>query len=131
MGSGSVARSAKATIDYIKMSGIKEWAPMVPEGADLNWGEAEKVLGWMTKYAFCAGCEEGGGPPDCAIRSCARLKKIELCNVCEDLEECNKFNWLGDSSGLKKRLKEIMGKTKNDVAEETIKAYKTDTRELQ
>jgi hypothetical protein len=111
------------------MSGIKEWAPMVPEGADLNWGEAEKVLGWMSKYAFCAGCEEGGGPPDCAIRSCAREKKLELCNVCEDLEECNNFNWLGDSSGLKKRLKEVMGKTKNDIAEETIKAYKTNTRE--
>jgi len=129
LGSGSVAKSAKATIDYIKMSGIKEWAPMVPQGADLNWGEAEKVLGWMTKYAFCAGCEKGGGPPNCAIRSCANEKKLELCNDCGDLDECNKFNWLGESSDLKKRLKENSGKTREVIAEETIRDYKVKTRE--
>ena len=101
----------------------------MPEGADLNWGEVEKALGWMTKYAYCAGCEEGGSTPDCTIRSCAKEKKHELCNSCGDLEECNKFNWLGDSSGLKKRLKENVGKTKKVLAEETIRAYKANMHE--
>ena len=47
LGNGSVANSAKKTLDYINTMGIKEWAPLVPEGLDLNWNETEKTLNWM------------------------------------------------------------------------------------
>lgn len=43
------------------MFGIKEWAPLVAEGENLNWDETERTLNWMMKYAYFAGCEEGGG----------------------------------------------------------------------
>lgn len=54
LGIGSVANSAKTTLDYINVIGIKEWAPLVPEGAALDWEDTEKMLNWMTKYACTA-----------------------------------------------------------------------------
>jgi len=50
----------------------------------------------MTTYARCAGCHSGGGPPDCAIRLCARERGHELCSSCADLEGCTNFEWLRD-----------------------------------
>ena len=119
LGNGSVANSAKTTLDYINMIGIKEWAPLVPEGADLNWEETEKTLNWMTKYAYCEGCEKGGGPPNCAIRICANEKGYDLCNMCSELDDCTKFDWLGEGAGvIKRNLKDNIGKSKNDLVKQ-------------
>ncbi|MFC1803887.1 DUF3795 domain-containing protein [Thermoproteota archaeon] len=122
LGDGSIANSAKTTIDYINMIGIKEWAPMVPDGSDLNWDETEKTLNWMTKYAYCDGCEKGGGPPNCTIRICANEKGHELCNMCSEIDECNKFDWLGEgAASLKRSLTENMGKSKKDLVKQAMK----------
>ena len=122
LGNGSVANSAKKTLDYINMLGIREWASFVPEGSDLNWDEAEKTLNWMTKYAFCVGCEKGGGPPNCGIRICAAEKEYDLCNLCSELDECTKFDWLGEGAGtLKQNLKDNIGKSKKDLVKQAQK----------
>jgi hypothetical protein len=119
LGNGSVAKSAKTTFDYINMIGIKEWAPMVLGGSDLDWEDTEKALNWMTNYAFCEGCEKGGGPPNCAIRICAKSKEFELCNECDELGNCTKFDWLGEgAASLKQNLKENKGKTKQDFVKQ-------------
>ena len=77
----------------------------------------------MTKYAYCAGCENGGGPPDCTIRMCTNEKAYGLCNECGDLGECAKFDWLGDySKVLKGKLIDYMGKTKAQIAAEALKS---------
>ena len=75
LGNGTAAETAKRIIELINSVGIKDWSPSVPGGSDLNWEATEKTLGWMTKYAYCAGCERGGGPPNCAIRMCANEKR--------------------------------------------------------
>ena len=68
---------------------------------------ADRALDWMTTYARCAGCRNGGGPPDCAIRICARERGYELCSSCSDLESCTKFEWLGEyGQQFKEKLKE-------------------------
>lgn len=122
LGNGSVANSAKKTLDYINMLGIPEWASLVPEGSDLNWDETEKTLTWMTKYAFCEGCEKGGGPPNCGIRICAAEKEYDLCNLCSELDECTKFDWLGEgAAAIKQHLKENMGKSKKDLVKQVQK----------
>jgi len=69
---------------------------MVLGGKDINWIETEKTLDWMTQYATCFGCEKGGGPPDCAIRTCADDKGYQLCSQCDELDDCSKFDWLRD-----------------------------------
>ena len=86
LGNGTMAKTMGEASHYINMSGIKEWSPQVPGGTDINWDETEKALDWMQKYAYCAGCEAGGGPPDCAIRVCASERGYELCSQCNDLD---------------------------------------------
>ncbi len=121
LGNGTVARTAKKTKELINSIGIKDWAPAVPGGVELNWDATEKTLEWITKYAYCAGCEKGGGPPDCAIRMCANEKGYELCNECEDLTDCNKFDWLGaHSKVLKGTLEGYRGMSKEEIVAEAL-----------
>jgi hypothetical protein len=76
----------------------------------------------MTKYAYCEGCERGGGPPNCAIRICAKEKEYELCNMCSELVDCKKFDWLGEgATALKKNLADNMGKSKKDLVKQVQK----------
>lgn len=115
LGSGDVAKTARRTIDFIRDCKIAEWAPMVPEGAEVSWPQVTGGLLWMTKYATCAGCEMGGGPPDCTIRICARDRGHELCSFCDELESCAKFEWLGDHGNqLRETLKMNRGKSKEE-----------------
>ena len=121
LGNGTAAETAKRTIELINSIGIKEWAPVTPGGAELDWEATEKTLGWMTKYAYCAGCERGGGPPDCAIRACANKRDYSLCNKCEELTECTKFDWLGDySKVLKGNLEGYRGMPKEEIVKKVI-----------
>jgi hypothetical protein len=39
-------------------------------------------------------CKEGGGIPNCAIRSCCQGKAIEGCWICGDFKDCKKIAWL-------------------------------------
>ncbi len=50
----------------------------------------------MTTYSRCAGCRNGEGPPDCAIRICARERGYGRCSSCADLEGCTRFDWMGE-----------------------------------
>ena len=121
LGSGTAANTAKKTLELINGIGIKDWSPAVPGGSELDWPATENTLEWMTKYAYCAGCEKGGGPPDCAIRLCAKEKEYSLCNECEELEGCTKFDWLGDySKTLKGKLEGYRGKTKEEIVAEAL-----------
>lgn len=114
-----VAELAGRTKQFIKDYKIPEWSPNFPEGDGIDWATVDRALEWMVKYTCCAGCENGGGPPDCAIRSCAREKGYELCSSCDDLESCTKFDWLGDAGPqMKAVLKDNRGRSK----EEYIKA---------
>ncbi len=121
LGNGTLANTSKKAIELINMVGIKDWAPMVPGGEGLDWTATEKTLDWLTKYAFCAGCEKGGGSPTCAIRICANEKGFALCNECDELEACTKFDWLGDySKTLKGKLVDYRGKTKEEIVAEAL-----------
>lgn len=115
LGSGVVAESASRTKQFISDCKIPEWSPFVPEGKDIDWALVDLALGWMTKYACCRGCENGGGPPDCTIRVCARERGYELCSSCVDLESCTKFDWLKDhGSQTRAALKENSGRSKEE-----------------
>jgi hypothetical protein len=116
LGSGKLANSSKKTFKLINSLGIKDWSPMVPGGAELDWAATEKTLDWMTKYAFCAGCEGGGGDPNCAIRICANEKGFELCSECNEIDECTKLDKLGDfGKGFSVKLNSNRGKTKEQI----------------
>ena len=64
---------------------------MVSEGYEY-WGE--ELPGFKEFWEFltrlsdsakaCPGCRQGGGPPFCTIRKCAREKGLDLCLHCEE-----------------------------------------------
>lgn len=63
LGNGSVAESAGLTRKHIADCKIPMWSPLVPGGEVIDWTVVDRGLDWMEKYAVCAGCGSGGGPP--------------------------------------------------------------------
>lgn len=78
LGSGTAAKSAGQTKKHIADCQIPMWSPFVPGGESIDWAAVDQGLEWMQRYACCAGCKNGGGPPDCSIRICAREKGKEM-----------------------------------------------------
>jgi len=120
LGNGSGAEAAKKTMDYLQNFEVSEWASMVPGGSEIDFDNLRKSLEWVHTYVRCQGCEQGGGPPDCVIRSCAREKGYDICTKCDELDGCGKFDWLGEPDALKSRLRESRGKSKQELVEEAI-----------
>ena len=121
LGNGTAANTAKKTLELINEIGIKDWSTTLHGGSELAWPATEKTLDWMAKYAYCVGCNMGGGPPDCAIRLCSNDNGYTLCNQCDELEDCTKFDWLGDySKVLKEKLENYKGKSKEQILIEAL-----------
>jgi len=115
LGSGAVAESASQTRKHISDCQIPMWSPFVPGGEAIDWAAVDRALDWMATYARCAGCWNGGGPPDCAIRICARERVYELCSSCGDLEGCTKFEWLEEHGvEVREKLKECRGLSREE-----------------
>jgi hypothetical protein len=121
LGNGTVASKATDLKNSIELYGVKEWAPMVPGGSEIDFDQLSKNLEWVSTYSRCLGCEKGGGPPDCTIRKCANERGYDVCSKCSDLKECDRFEWLGDyGSTQKQKLAESKGKSKKEIIQETL-----------
>lgn len=96
------------------------WSPFIPGGEIIDWAAVDQALEWMVKNACCAGCANGGGPPDCTIRICARERGYDLCSSCEDLDSCTKFEWLKVHGS---QLKQILNENRGLSREECIKRF--------
>jgi len=126
LGNGTVAETAAKLGQYLGMYSVREWAPMLPGGSDIDFDQLDKNLGWVKTYTRCFGCDRGGGPPDCAIKACAGDRGHEICSQCPDLEGCTKFDWLGDyANQLKEKLKAAEGKTKQELISEAVSDIET------
>ena len=119
LGSGSVAETAIKLKDYIQSVGVPQWAPALPGGADIDFKRFNKNLEWLSVNTRCVGCEQGGGPPDCAVRLCSRERGHTLCSDCQDLDLCDKYEWLGETGN---QLKKVLARSKGKTKEEIIKA---------
>jgi hypothetical protein len=121
LGNGTVAESAKKIKDYLQNYGISQWAPLVPGGSEVDFDRLFRSLDWVYSSIGCLGCEKGGGPPDCTIRSCAKERGYDICSECPDLSGCGKFEWLGEYAGaLKDKLEGSKGKSKRELVEEAV-----------
>ena len=126
LGNGTVAETALKLKQYLQTYGVSQWAPLVPGGSDINFDQLDKSLEWAQTYTRCFGCEQGGGPPDCTIRLCSKERGYELCSQCPDLEECTKFDWLGDyAQKLKDKMKEAKGKSKKEILSEVLSSIES------
>ena len=77
-----------------------------------KYNDCYQVLGAMVKFRCNLGCRQGGGPPFCKIRKCCQKAGIQGCWECDELETCDKLDFLkgvhGD--GHIKNLKKIRKK---------------------
>jgi len=121
LGSNSVADTAIKLKDYIRSVGVSQWAPALPGGAQIDFEKFNRNLDWLSVNTRCLGCEQGGGPPDCAIRICSKERGYSVCSNCSDLESCEKFDWLGETG---KQLKKMLANSKGKTKEELIKSAK-------
>jgi len=120
LGNGNVAGSARKVKEYLQNYGVSQWAPLMPGGSEIHFDQLFSSLDWVSASVGCLGCERGGGPPDCTIRSCAKERGFEICSDCPDLEGCDKFDWLGSTDTMKTKLKESKGKTKQILIGEVL-----------
>ncbi|RLI19368.1 hypothetical protein DRO49_00665 [Candidatus Bathyarchaeota archaeon] len=119
LGNGTVAETARRLKGYLTLYGVEEWARLLPGGDEIDFKALNEALSWLAEYMGCQGCERGGGPPDCPIRLCAREHGYELCSQCPELEDCTKFNWLGEyGDQLRRRLIKARGKSKEELLRE-------------
>jgi hypothetical protein len=74
-----------------------------------NYDECYKVLGAMVRFRCRKGCRGGGASPFCKIRKCNQKKEIEGCWLCEEIETCDKLDFLNPVHGdaHKKNLRTI------------------------
>jgi len=121
LGTGTVADCASQTKKHIVDCKIPMWSPFFPGGEIIDWTVVDLGLEWMEKNARCAGCRNGGGPPDCAIRICSRDRGYDLCSSCPDLDACTKFEPYKEH-GL--ALKEILNECRGMSRAEYIKKMK-------
>jgi hypothetical protein len=121
LGNGTVAERASQTRKHIGECQIPTWSQFISGGEIIDWTAVDRGLEWMEKNACCAGCANGGGPPDCTIRICARERGYELCSYCSDLDGCNKFEWLKEhGKALKKTLKENQGLAREEYIKKML-----------
>ncbi len=79
---------------------------MILEGYEL-WGP--EIAGFNDFWKFlnnltdpeksCPGCRQGGGYPQCAIRKCAKERKIDICPLCEKYP-CSNIEELAKRYGI-------------------------------
>jgi hypothetical protein len=106
LGSGEFAATAGKTAEFIEHYRLAEWSGFVPGGADLDVPAIKKGLDWIASSVGCPGCQNGGGPPQCTIRNCAKSLGYESCAACDLLDACGKFDWLGEKvPELKRNLR--------------------------
>ena len=75
-----IPKQAEALRDSMKKEGYEYWGHELP-----GFTEFWKFLNEHCDLNnSCPGCREGGGPPFCGIRKCAKKRGIEICAFCDD-----------------------------------------------
>ena len=69
------------------MPELAQWEPRFN-----HYKEFEQVMNGLVKmFGDCPGCLQGGGDPNCKVRSCAKQKDYRTCTECSEAEKCDKL----------------------------------------
>lgn len=78
-------RDIIATYGFDKiMPELAKWEPSFK-----HYKEFDQVMDGLVKlFGDCPGCLQGGGDPNCKVRSCAKEKGYRTCAECNEAEIC-------------------------------------------
>lgn len=97
------------------MPELSNWEPSFE-----HYGEFDKVMSGLVKmFGSCPGCLNGGGDPDCKVRSCARQAGYATCAECSENQNCEKLAPFQEGyKGLSAALEKIKQTSTDKYAEE-------------
>jgi len=75
-----IPKEASTLKESMTKAGYEFWGKELPGFAEF-WKFLTSIC---TPDNTCPGCRQGGGPPFCGIRKCARKKKVDICVYCEE-----------------------------------------------
>jgi hypothetical protein len=88
-----------------------------------HYKEFDQVMNGLVKlFGDCPGCLQGGGDPNCKVRSCAKQKGYRTCAECAVAETCEPLApYRKGYEGLAPALQDIRHKSLKKYAEEMQK----------
>jgi len=91
-------RGIIATYGFDKiMPELAKWEPSFR-----HYKEFDQVMDGLVKlFGGCPGCLEGGGDPNCKVRSCTKEKGYRTCAECSEAETCEPLAPYREGYGLK------------------------------
>jgi len=109
-------RNILATYGFDKiMPELSRWEPSFKK-----YKEFDQVMDGLVKmFGDCPGCLQGGGDPNCKVRSCVEQKGYRTCAECSETETCEKLAPYLKGYGLTAALQSIRKKGIQSYAEET------------
>lgn len=112
-------RDIIATYGFDKiMPELAKWEPSFK-----HYKEFDQVMDGLVKlFGECPGCLQGGGDPNCKVRSCAKEKGYRTCAECNETETCEPLApYRKGYEGLPPALQSIRQNGINKYAEEMEK----------
>ena len=77
---GRIPHQAYALRESMVKEGYESWGKELP-GFNGFWSF---LIDLCEPDKACSGCRQGGGPPFCSIRKCARERQVDICVSCEE-----------------------------------------------
>lgn len=96
------------------MPELSKWEPSFKHYDQFN----QVMHGLVKLFGSCPSCLEGGGDPNCKVRSCAKQKGYRTCAECSEAETCENLAPYRKGYGLTPALESIKQKGIEGYAEE-------------
>lgn len=95
-----MARDLRKELRIIKFDKLAEFIADYPQFAVFkNYPKCYEVLGSLMKARCDTSCQEGGGPLSCKIRKCCHKRAIKGCWECDEVDKCEKLDYLAPGHG--------------------------------
>jgi len=66
------------------MPELAKWEPSLKHYSEFN----QVMDGLVKMFGDCPGCLQGGGDPNCKVRTCAKERNYRTCAECDEAEAC-------------------------------------------
>ena len=118
---GKIKTAVNNLRDIIAVYGFDKMMPELAkwEPSFKHYDEFNQVMdSLITMFGGCPGCLQGGGDPNCKVRSCTKQKGYRTCAECNETETCEKLAPYREGYGLTPALQSIKQNGIKGYAEE-------------